>query len=39
LLTDGGVKVKDVGSSNGTFLNGARIAEATAAENDVITFG
>src|SRR5438128_2177976 len=38
-LTDGGVKVKDVGSSNGTFLNGARIAEATAAENDVITFG
>src|SRR2546427_5002882 len=38
-LADGGVKVKDVGSSNGTFLNGARIAEATAAENDVITFG
>jgi hypothetical protein len=25
-LTDGGVKVKDVGSSNGTFLNGARIS-------------
>src|SRR5437016_73361 len=38
-LTDGGVKVKDVGSSNGTFLNGARITEAIAAENDVITFG
>jgi adenylate cyclase len=38
-LTDGGVKVKDVGSSNGTFLNGARISEAVAAENDVITFG
>ena len=38
-LADGGVKVKDVGSSNGTFLNGARIAEATATENDVITFG
>ena len=38
-LTDGGVKVKDVGSSNGTFLNGARITEAVAAENDVITFG
>ncbi len=38
-LADGGVKVKDVGSSNGTFLNGARIAEAIAAENDVITFG
>ncbi len=39
LLTDGGVKVKDVGSSNGTFLNGARISEAVAGENDVITFG
>ncbi len=38
-LTDGGVKVKDVGSSNGTFLNGARVTEAVAAENDVITFG
>src|SRR5207237_901968 len=38
-LTDGGVKVKDVGSSNGTFLNGARITEAIAGENDVITFG
>jgi adenylate cyclase len=38
-LTDGGVKVKDAGSSNGTFLNGARISEAIAAENDVITFG
>src|SRR2546425_242369 len=39
ILTDGGVKVKDVGSSNGTFLNGARVTEAIAAENDVITFG
>ncbi len=38
-LADGGVKVKDVGSSNGTFLNGARISEALATENDVITFG
>src|SRR5213596_2439465 len=38
-LTDGGVKVKDAGSSNGTFLNGARVTEAVAAENDVITFG
>ncbi len=38
-LADGGVRVKDLGSSNGTFLNGARISEATAAENDVITFG
>src|SRR2546421_10134062 len=39
ILTDGGVKVKDAGSSNGTFLNGARITEAIAVENDVITFG
>src|SRR6059036_3022469 len=38
-LIDGGVKVKDAGSSNGTFLNGARITEAIAGENDVITFG
>src|SRR5437016_6679041 len=38
-LTDGGVKVKDAGSSNGTFLNGARVTEALAGENDVITFG
>jgi adenylate cyclase len=38
-LTDGGVKVTDVGSSNGTFLNGARVTEAVAGENDVITFG
>lgn len=38
-LTDGGVKVKDAGSSNGTFLNGARITDAIAVENDVITFG
>src|SRR6059058_630688 len=38
-LADGGVKVKDVGSSNGTFLNGARISEALATENDVVTFG
>jgi adenylate cyclase len=39
-LGDGGVKVKDLGSSNGTFLNGARItADVTAGENDVITFG
>jgi adenylate cyclase len=38
-LTDDGVKVKDVGSSNGTFLNGARVSDAVATENDVITFG
>ena len=38
-LADGGVRVKDLGSSNGTFLNGARVSEAVAGENDVITFG
>ncbi|OFV92524.1 MAG: hypothetical protein A3J75_01045, partial [Acidobacteria bacterium RBG_16_68_9] len=38
-LGPAGVRVKDLGSSNGTFLNGARITEAEAAPNDVITFG
>jgi adenylate cyclase len=36
---DSGVRVKDLGSSNGTFLNGSRITNALAAPNDVITFG
>ena len=39
LLTDGGVRIKDLGSSNGTFLNGARITEAVAGDSDVVTFG
>jgi adenylate cyclase len=39
LLADDGVRIKDLGSSNGTFLNGARIAEAVAADSDVVTFG
>ncbi len=39
LLTDNGVLIKDLGSSNGTFLNGARITEAVGGSNDVITFG
>ncbi|HXF95949.1 MAG TPA: adenylate/guanylate cyclase domain-containing protein [Gemmatimonadales bacterium] len=38
-LTPHGVRVKDLGSSNGTFLNGARVTEAEAGPNDVITFG
>jgi len=38
-LSDNGVRVKDLGSSNGTFLNGAKIAEAEAGPNDVVTFG
>ena len=36
---DGGVAVKDLGSSNGTFLNGSRVTECVAAPNDVVTFG
>ena len=39
VLADGGVKVTDLGSSNGTFLNGARVTDAVAAMNDVVTFG
>jgi adenylate cyclase len=39
VLTDGGVRIKDLGSSNGTFLNGARITEAVGTDNDVVTFG
>jgi len=36
---DGGVHIKDLGSANGTFLNGSRISDAKAAPNDVVTFG
>jgi adenylate cyclase len=35
----GGVKVKDLGSSNGTFLNGTRIENGAIALGDTITFG
>src|SRR5512135_812201 len=38
-LVASGVRVKDLGSSNGTFLNGARITQADAGANDVVTFG
>ena len=38
-VQDGGVLVKDLGSSNGTFLNGSRITEAVAQPNDVVMFG
>ncbi|OLC06700.1 MAG: hypothetical protein AUH42_05195 [Gemmatimonadetes bacterium 13_1_40CM_70_11] len=31
--------LKDLGSSNGTFLNGARVTEGEAGENDIVTFG
>ncbi|MFL5580657.1 MAG: adenylate/guanylate cyclase domain-containing protein [Gemmatimonadaceae bacterium] len=36
---DGGVSVRDLGSSNGTFVNGARIETARAASGDQVTFG
>ncbi len=38
-VQNGGILVKDLGSSNGTFLNGSRITEAVATPNDVVMFG
>jgi len=38
-VANGGVQVKDLGSSNGTFLNGSRITEVIATPNDVVMFG
>jgi adenylate cyclase len=34
-----GVLVRDLGSSNGTFVNGAAITDANAVPGDVVTFG
>ena len=34
-----GVRVRDLDSSNGTFVNGTRIDETTALDGDVVTFG
>ena len=34
-----GVQVRDLGSSNGTFLNGSAVTEGRAAAGDVVTFG
>ena len=34
-----GVRVKDLGSANGTILNGIRVTEAHAIHNDVLMFG
>jgi adenylate cyclase len=33
------VRVRDLGSSNGTFLNGAKIDQATIAADDLVAFG
>ncbi len=38
-LTNGGVRVRDLGSSNGTFVNGSRVSETTVADGDIVTFG
>ena len=38
-VTKAGVTVKDLGSSNGTFINGERITDGTLAANDSVTFG
>jgi adenylate cyclase len=39
MLTNGGVLVRDLGSSNGTFVNGVRITETVAGDGDIVTFG
>ncbi len=36
---DGGITVRDTGSSNGTFVNGSRVEMAEAAAGDSVTFG
>src|SRR3954449_12738038 len=38
-LVPGGVEIVDLGSSNGTFVNGDRVTKATAKGGDVVTFG
>jgi len=36
---EGGLQIHDVGSSNGTFVNGDRLTDGRAAEGDTVTFG
>lgn len=38
-VVKGGVSLKDLGSSNGTFINGTKVTEGTLAANDSVTFG
>lgn len=38
-LTEHGIEIRDAGSSNGTFINGVRIAHSHAAPGAEITFG
>ncbi|HEU5357634.1 MAG TPA: adenylate/guanylate cyclase domain-containing protein [Gemmatimonadales bacterium] len=37
--TPAGLHIKDLGSSNGTFINGAKITEGVATTKDTVTFG
>jgi len=39
MTDDNGVQVRDLGSSNGTFLNGSRVDSCTLAIGDTVTFG
>ncbi|MFQ5703509.1 MAG: adenylate/guanylate cyclase domain-containing protein [Gemmatimonadales bacterium] len=34
-----GINVRDLGSSNGTFVNGSQIRETTVEDGDIVTFG
>ena len=38
-IADDGVKVTDLGSSNGTFVNGTQVTESVALDGDIVTFG
>src|ERR687886_3050111 len=39
LWDETGIHVRDLGSSNGTFLNGMRVESAKLSAGDIITFG
>jgi adenylate cyclase len=39
VLDESGVQVRDLGSSNGTYVNGARVDNARVAAGDIVTFG
>ncbi len=39
VLTAQGLTVRDLGSSNGTFVNGIRVSEMRVKDGDVVTFG
>ncbi len=37
--TNDGVTVRDIGSSNGTFVNGSRVTKTSLSDGDAVTFG